>query len=87
VNCLGIATQMLYVIVYLKYAVGENFRYSSRLVMIAATIAAGVLLFIIPVVLLSRVWSVKVVGISASTFATGNFLGGIIDVVISHSFL
>ncbi|KAK1644251.1 hypothetical protein QYE76_062057 [Lolium multiflorum] len=81
VNCVAIAAQTLYVVVYLKYAVDENYIYSMRVTLAGGTIAIGVVFFVVTVVFLSHAWSLKIVGITASMFGTAMFAVGIIDVV------
>jgi membrane-associated protease RseP (regulator of RpoE activity) len=54
-------------------------------VKIAAGFAVGVLFFVIMVVILTHTWSLKIVGITASTFATGMFVAGFVDVVSTTS--
>ena len=81
VNCLGVGVQAAYVCIFLKYTVEQHFRYYSRIVMAAVAVFIAVLVLFVPLVIVTRKWSVKVIGIVAATFSTICFVGGLVDVV------
>lgn len=85
VNSLAVTAQVLYVGLYLFYAKDDKFDFAWRLALTALVITAGILVVEGPMVLLHK-WSVKVIGVTASTVSTGIIVSGVFDIV-SDSFL